>query len=141
MGMSRRRSLFACFTAIGAVMLVLITVAVFLVIWPGLVELREVNTTTFGEVHCEASKCDARELDDDPAPADYLLIKSTRFFVLNGHRYRDFWLNASDVLFVAGFRTPSDFHSIVGDDWKLYSARAQIDHRAVEVMVGIVYPG
>jgi hypothetical protein len=110
----------------------------FEIVRPYLYEMKNLNSDAIGQIEHKENVYDTNRLINKPSyeGSDYILTKE-RFFIWFSNDYPGFSLNFSEPNFIRGFRIPADYNSPTNERWRLYSRNKLIDHRDIEIMVGL----
>ena len=125
----RRILVFAGCAGVVAMILAVATIGVFEVVLP-VAKLGQTNRQSIERIHCNQAgrpagagqRCDITEFKNDWEldPADFLLIKGTRYFIASNPQYPFLWLNFSDPEFVSRFREFGTWEAPTHEEWRLY---------------------
>jgi len=108
-------------------------------------KLGETNQQTLQRIRCRdsdqaaaAGRCSIRDLKNDWEidPADFIVMKASRFFIASNPQYRGLWLSASDPTFIRRFSVFTTWETPAGEVWRLYSESRTTEGQRVDIMVG-----
>ena len=128
---------------IGMTATVLAAVVYIALFYPSLQRSRQVHQHAFDAIKCIGVTCNTTVFTTNMKleSSDYIIDTKTRFFIdvpnpteENPSSFAP--LDYSDAAFISRFQQPSWYETPDGETWRLYSKKANVENRRLDIIVG-----